>query len=144
MGLFDRTTARHGRSRSTVPGGQAGGGAAGNGGAWPRDALTSGPVPNTRELRAQVVHRLQVGLFGLSAMLLLVSLANVIMERAKQVDRATIHDSASPLASASATPVNDPLVDLGVAPELPVGTKTSAPSGSAGGQSPARGGAGKP
>lgn len=111
---------------------------------YPRDPVATGQAPNTRELRAQVVHRLQVGLFGLSAMLLLVSLANVIMERAKQVDRATIRDAASPVASASATPVNDPLVDLGVAPELPVGTKTSAPSGSAGGQSPARGGAGKP
>jgi hypothetical protein len=71
-------------------------------------------APGTRELRAQAVHRLQVGLFGLAGMLLLVSLANVIMDRAQQVD-----ESAA-VASASASPANDPLVDMGVAPELPV------------------------
>ncbi|MFM9937234.1 MAG: hypothetical protein ACKVOL_13670 [Novosphingobium sp.] len=74
-----------------------------------------------RELRAQAVHRLQVGLFGLAGMLLLVSLANVIMDRAKQVD-VTTAGSAAAMASPSAEPANDPLVDMGVAPELPVGS----------------------
>lgn len=73
-----------------------------------------------RELRAQAVHRLQVGLFGLAGMLLLVSLANVIMDRAKQVDVTTAGTAA--MASPSAEPANDPLVDMGVAPELPVGS----------------------
>ena len=82
--------------------------------------------PSTRELRAQAVHRLQVGLFGLAGMLLLVSLANVIMDRAKQVD-VTTSGSAAPMASASAAPANDPLVDMGVAPELPVGSGNKAP-----------------
>lgn len=77
--------------------------------------------PTPRELRAQAVHRLQVGLFGLAGMLLLVSLANVIMDRAKQVEGATVAGSPAALASASATPAaSDPLVDMGVAPELPV------------------------
>jgi len=81
-----------------------------------------------RELRAQAVHRLQVGLFGLAGMLLLVSLANVIMDRAKQVDTTTA-GSAAAMASASpsATSANDPLVDMGVAPELPVGSGNKAP-----------------
>ena len=77
--------------------------------------------PTPRELRAQAVHRLQIGLFGLAGMLLIVSLANVIMDRAKQVDRAAAGApavAASPSASPSAA--NDPLVDMGVAPELPV------------------------
>ncbi|WP_298188702.1 hypothetical protein [Novosphingobium sp.] len=77
--------------------------------------------PGPRELRAQAVHRLQIGLFGLAGMLLIVSLANVIMDRAKQVERTT---SGAPAvaASPSASPstANDPLVDMGVAPELPV------------------------
>jgi phage tail tape-measure protein len=77
--------------------------------------------PGPRELRAQAVHRLQIGLFGLAGMLLLVSLANVIMDRAKQVERTTA-GSPAVAASPSASPstANDPLVDMGVAPELPV------------------------
>ena len=66
-----------------------------------------------RELRAQSVHRLQIGLFGLAAMLLIVALANIIMDRARQGD-ATV--AASQDASASATPANDPLADIGVVP----------------------------
>jgi hypothetical protein len=79
--------------------------------------------PSPRELRAQAVHRLQVGLFGLAGMLLIVSLANAIMDRAKQVD-VSAPGNAAAMASASATaaPANDPLVDLGVAPGLPVGS----------------------
>ena len=87
--------------------------------------------PTPRELRAQAVHRLQIGLFGLAGMLLIVSLANVIMDRAKQVDRAAAGSPAaasSPSASPSAA--NDPLVDMGVAPELPVssGAKPARPA----------------
>ncbi|WP_225204854.1 hypothetical protein [Novosphingobium huizhouense] len=71
-----------------------------------------------RALRAQAVHRLQVGLFGLAGMLLLVSLANVIMDRAQAGDSAAATPEAALTSSAAA---NDPLVDMGVAPELPVG-----------------------
>jgi len=78
-----------------------------------------------RELRAQAVHRLQVGLFGLGAILLLISLANVIMERAALADKAM---SLDPAIEASATAANDPLVDMGVAPELPVGAAPAAPA----------------
>ncbi len=77
--------------------------------------------PGPRELRAQAVHRLQIGLFGLAGMLLLVSLANVIMDRAKQVERTTAGSPAAAASpSASTSTANDPLVDMGVAPELPV------------------------
>lgn len=71
-------------------------------------------VPATaRELRAQSVHRLQIGLFGLAAMLLIVGLANIIMDRARQGDAtvAASHDAA-PVATAA----NDPLADIGVVP----------------------------
>lgn len=85
--------------------------------------------PGPRELRAQAVHRLQIGLFGLAGMLLIVSLANVIMDRAKQVERTTAGTPATAISpSASPSTANDPLVDMGVAPELPV----------AGGAKPAR------
>ncbi|WP_420384014.1 hypothetical protein [Novosphingobium sp.] len=74
--------------------------------------------PGSRDLRSQAVHRLQVGMFGLAAMLLLVSLASVIMQRIQTVDRSAI--ASTPAASASALPANDPLADIGVAPEVPV------------------------
>ena len=55
-------------------------------------------VPATaRELRAQAVYRLQIGLFGLAAMLLLVGLANIIMDRARLAE-----DAAAPLQPRSA------------------------------------------
>jgi len=96
---------------------------AGNAPAAPADGMPFEPVHHiplpARELRAQAVHRLQVGLFGLAGMLLLVSLANVIMERAQLGDASA--GARAPSTSASASSANDPLVDMGVAPELPVG-----------------------
>lgn len=69
--------------------------------------------PSGRQLRAQAVHRLQVGLFGLATMLLLVGLANIIMERARQSDA----DSGIPVrAEASPSTARDPLADIGVVP----------------------------
>lgn len=76
----------------------------------------SGPTPRhympptARELRAQAVHRLQVGLFGLVAMLLLVALANIINDR---VRLAETPEGAAATASEGAS---DPLADIGVVP----------------------------
>jgi hypothetical protein len=70
-------------------------------------------VPATaRELRVQAVHRLQIGLFGLATMLLLVGLANIIMDRAK------LADATAPTATASGDTrqASDPLADIGVVP----------------------------
>src|SRR5262245_16826261 len=69
--------------------------------------------PTARELRAQAVHRLQVGLFGLATMLLLVGLANSIMDRARQSDALSGVTQESAGASAGA---RDPLADIGVVP----------------------------
>ena len=69
--------------------------------------------PAARELRAQSVHRLQVGVFGLAAMLLLAGLVNIVM------DRVRISDAASGIISPHNKPAakNDPLADIGVAPQ---------------------------
>ncbi len=56
-------------------------------------------------------------------MLLLVSLANVIMDRAQSTD-ASLQSRSAPVAAAP-SPASDPLVDMGIAPELPV---TNAPA----------------
>lgn len=68
--------------------------------------------PTARELRAQAVQRLQAGLFGLAAIVLLVGLANIIN------DRARLADTAAPAAAAPAKADDrgDPLADIGVVP----------------------------
>ena len=72
--------------------------------------------PTARERRAQAVQRLQVGLFGLAAMLLLVALANIIMERARLADAAAGANSTAHVTGASTTGSTDPLADMGVIP----------------------------
>jgi hypothetical protein len=72
--------------------------------------------PTTRERRAQAVQRLQVGLFGLAAMLLLVGLANIIMERARQADAATGAANSAHVVTSNASGASDPLADIGVIP----------------------------
>lgn len=70
--------------------------------------------PSARELRAQALHRLQIGLLGLCAMLLLVGLANIIMERARLAE--SNGPAAAGLPSEQASPKSDPLADIGVVP----------------------------
>ena len=75
-------------------------------------------APAARVLRAQAVQRLQVGLAGLAAMLLLVGLASVINEQLRRSDPAPVAS-----ASVAASPTSDPLADVGVFPQV----DTSAP-----------------
>jgi hypothetical protein len=83
------------------------------------ESITAAPqfAPlSARELRAQAIHRLQVGVIGLCAMLLIVSLANIIMDRARLSDtrepvRQVVAVDAQPKKTAS-----DPLADIGVVP----------------------------
>lgn len=90
--------------------------------------------PTARELRAQAVHRLQVGLFGLAGMLLLVGLANIIMDRAREVEQAdpAVEESAE---AQDEKPAADPLADIGVAPAadpVPTGGASSSPEAGVG------------
>lgn len=80
------------------------------------------PAGIQRARRNEAVQRLQIGFFGLGAMLLIVALANIIMERAKESEAATVQSAAAPLINIPppATPLNDPLVDAGVVPDMPV------------------------
>ena len=79
---------------------------------------------SARELRAQGVHRLQVGIFGLCSMLLLVGLANIIMDRARLADKedppVVVAPTPEPTKQAS-----DPLADIGV---VPAADPSSAPT----------------
>ena len=64
-------------------------------------------------MRAQAVQRLQSGLFGIAAIVLVVGLANIINDRARQADSRPQGSAAS---SANASQGSDPLADIGVVP----------------------------
>ena len=87
----------------------------------PVDQVTPLPVasPSPRELRAQAVQRLQVGLFGLALMLLLVGLANIIMQHARIGDAA---QSMAHSAVSGGSGNGDPLADIGVVPSPDAGS----------------------
>ena len=67
-----------------------------------------------RERRAQAINRLQVGLGGIAVMLLIVGLANIIMDRARLLEdgTGTFESGATP----TATKATDPLADIGLVP----------------------------
>ena len=71
--------------------------------------------------RAQALQRLQIGVFGLDAMVLLVGLANIILDRAAQTEAGTVPEAAATVApDQSASQASDPLADAGVAPDVVV------------------------
>jgi hypothetical protein len=77
------------------------------------------PVPLSGT-RAQAVQRLQIGLSGLGAMILLVGLANVIMDRAIETEAGSVPEAASTVGAGQLpASASDPLADAGVAPDLP-------------------------
>lgn len=82
--------------------------------------------------RSQAIQRLQVGISLLLGVVLIVGLANVIEERAKQSDDAVVPEAAATLAPSAPPAANDPLADAGVVPDLPqdpaaTGAATAAP-----------------
>ena len=69
--------------------------------------------------RSQSIQRLQVGLFGLAAMVLLVALANIIRNNADQNEATVVPEAAPTMAKGQADePVSDPLADAGVVPDV--------------------------
>lgn len=80
----------------------------------PADEAASSPLGGTR---AERIQRLQVGGFGLFAMVLIVALADIVISRARQTEATSV---AEPVSSAAEAEVpRDPLADAGVVPDLP-------------------------
>lgn len=77
------------------------------------------PLPPLAGTRAQSLHRLQVGISLLLGIVLIVGLANVIEERAKQSEDNAVPEAAATVAPTPASTANDPLADAGVVPDLP-------------------------
>ncbi len=80
------------------------------------DPINPAPLAGTR---SQAIQRLQVGLSLLLGVILIVGLANVIEERAKQSDEAVVPEAAATVAAERSTTAADPLADAGVVPDLP-------------------------
>ena len=80
-------------------------------------AEAAAPLGGTR---AEAVQRLQVGAFGLGAILLLIGVANVFLQRAELVEESAVPEAAPTVAAEEEVPQqSDPLADAGVVPELP-------------------------
>jgi len=81
--------------------------------------------PNTQEAmpaplsgtRAERIQRLQVGGFGLAAMVLMVALADIVISRARETEAASVPEAA-PAATGETAP-RDPLANAGVLPDVP-------------------------
>jgi hypothetical protein len=93
--------------------------------------------------RAQALHRLQVGVSLLLGIVLIVGLASVIEQRAKQAEDASVPQAAATVEpTAPASSAVDPLADAGVVPDMPATANpvpTAGPS-AAGSGSPQRSG----
>jgi hypothetical protein len=68
--------------------------------------------------RSQSVQRLQVGLVGLAAMILLVGLASLINSKAQQNEPGGV-PAVTSAAGAGNRAASDPLADAGVVPDMP-------------------------
>lgn len=91
------------------------GGAASSASAADETSLAQ-PLGGTRRQRMQ---RLQFGLFGLTAVLLMVGLANVIIASVQE-NRAALPEELPPVQNEDVPRPRDPLANAGVVPELPV------------------------
>ncbi|MEM9084422.1 MAG: hypothetical protein AAGB23_00700 [Pseudomonadota bacterium] len=78
----------------------------------PRDA----PLGGTR---AEALQRLQVGVTGLAAMVVVIGVASIIGGQADIAEEAAVPDAAPTTEPTAAPPQRDPLADAGVVPDIP-------------------------
>ncbi len=81
--------------------------------------------------RAERVQRLQIGLIGIGAMVLLLGLADVVSERAQQTQADAVPEAAPTVEPSETTGPRDPLADAGVVPELPASPTPTVSPGAA-------------
>ncbi|MEW4448587.1 hypothetical protein [Qipengyuania sp. JC766] len=70
--------------------------------------------------RREAVQRLQIGLSGILAMVLLVGLVDVIRQQADETEETAVPEAAATVQPSATVPAkNDPLAQAGVVPDLP-------------------------
>lgn len=92
-------------------------------------------VSTVDEARAEAVQRLQVGLAGIGAMVLLVGLASAIGGQANRNDQLAVPEAAPTTEPSDAPAQANPLADAGVVPDIqaePGPTPAPSSSGAAG------------
>ncbi|OBV10124.1 hypothetical protein [Erythrobacter dokdonensis] len=76
------------------------------------------PATPANQARQEALQRLQIGLFGIAAMVLLVGLASIIGSQADITEEAAVPEAA-PTTEPTATPTQaNPLADAGVVPDI--------------------------
>lgn len=70
------------------------------------------------ETRAEAIQRLQVGLFGIGAMVLLVGLASIIGSQADQTENSAVPEAAPTTEPSPEASQANPLADAGVVPDI--------------------------
>lgn len=90
----------------------------GRGAAVPERESEAEDLSSSAQARSEAVQRLQVGLFGIGAMVLLVGLASIIGGQADLTDELAVPEAA-PTTEPSPTPAQaNPLADAGVVPDI--------------------------
>ena len=69
--------------------------------------------------KSEAMYRLQIGMAGVVGILMLVGLASIIENRAKQVEAAAVPEAAATATTAPSPGKPDPLAEAGVVPNLP-------------------------
>ena len=95
--------------------------------------LSAAPLGGTR---AEAVRRLQMGLVGMVAVLVLIGLASIIKDRATATASTAVAGAAATSSPGASTAAPDALAEAGVVPDMP-----SSASSSPAGAPPARAGA---
>lgn len=75
-------------------------------------------LPPPATVRAEAMQRLQVGVFGIGAMVLLVGLASAIGGQAERNDQLAPPEAAPTTEPSAAPAQNNPLADAGVVPDI--------------------------
>lgn len=78
-----------------------------------QDPPEGAPLGGTR---SEAVQRVQIGAFGICAMILLVGLASIIGSQADMVEEKAVPDAAPTTEPTAAPAQRDPLADAGVVP----------------------------
>lgn len=67
--------------------------------------------------RSEAIQRLQIGVGGLLSMVLLVGVANIVIDQARETQATTVPQAAATVEAEA--PQKDPLADAGIVPDLP-------------------------
>lgn len=92
----------------------------------PADAPRAGPGR-----RSQALYRLQVGGLGLGFILLVVGIANVVIDRAQEVEQTAVPEAKIDPPEPVETQASDPLAEIGVVPSPEPATPTPTTSSTA-------------